>query len=61
MKQEFKDKEVIAAIEWLKGEVTLTEYAKLTGVMQATSTYIKIARALREAYEVGFIKITKKN
>lgn len=58
-KEKFKNKEIEGAVIWLKGEMTLTEYSKLTKVMQATSTYIKLSRALREAFNQGIIKINE--
>lgn len=54
-----KEKEVKGAVNWLIDEVSLTEYAKLVGVMQATSAYVKIAQALREAYKRGIIKLNE--
>lgn len=53
------DREIIAAIRWLRKEITTKEFSlNYTTNLQGANSYLfKAAKALREAYQRGLIKV----
>ncbi|MHC1728032.1 MAG: hypothetical protein AB9866_18860 [Syntrophobacteraceae bacterium] len=51
------DEEIELAIAWIKGEVTFSQVKSVLDFSQSMSAYIRMAIALRTAYQKNIIKI----
>ena len=62
-KIEITDEHIELALAWMRGEITISQAMKigLTKNRSTTVVYSVMARALRNAYEQGVLKIADEN
>lgn len=58
--ESFIEKDIEAAIEWSKDNLTLKDLSEKFGKMQAPSLYIALARHLKEGVKRGMVKFNSK-